>query len=86
MGTRHIRAAPYNPQTNGKLERYHQSIKNEVDQVTYEVPSDLEEAIIGFVDYYNNRRYHKALSNVTPDDVLHGRREEILVTRNEVKA
>jgi len=38
------------------------------------------------VDYYNNRRYHKALSNVTPDDVLKGRREEILFKRREVKA
>ena len=53
VGTRHIRAAPYHPQTNGKLERYHQSIKNDVHQVPYEVPSDLEVAITGFVDYYN---------------------------------
>jgi transposase InsO family protein len=86
VGIRHIRAAPYHPQTNGKLERYHQSIKQEVNQVPYEAPSDLEEAISGFVDYYNNRRYHKALGNVTPGDVLHGRREEILITRKEVKA
>ncbi len=57
-------------------------IKQEVNQVPYEAPSDLEEAIAGFVDHY----YHKALSNVTPDDVLHGRREEILITRKEVKA
>ena len=62
------------------------SIKQEVNQVPYEVPSDLEVAIAGFVDYYNNRRYHKALSNVTPDDVLHWRREEILLKRREVKA
>ena len=52
----------------------------------YEVPSDLEVAIAGFVDYYNNRRYHKALGNVTPDDVLQGRREEILINRREVKS
>ena len=86
VGSRHILAAPYHPQTNGKLERYHQSIKHEVNQVPYEVPGDLEVAIAGFVDYYNNRRYHKALSNVTPDDVLHGRREGILIKRSEVKA
>ena len=86
VGIRHIRAAPYHPQTNGKLERYHQSIKNEVNQVPYEVPSDLEVAITAFVDYYNHRRYHKALGNVTSDDVLQERREEILINRSDVKA
>jgi len=86
VGIRHVRAAPYHPQTNGKLERYHQSIKQEVNQVPYEAPSDLEVAISGFVDYYDNRRYHKALGNVTPDDVLSGRREGILIRRRGVKA
>jgi hypothetical protein len=57
-----------------------------VNQVPYEAPSDREVPITGFVDYYNNRRYHKDLGNVTPDDVLHGRREEIQITRKEVKA
>ena len=57
-----------------------------MNQVPYEVPGDLEEAIAGFVDYYNNRRYHKALSNVTPNDVLRGRREGILIRRREAKA
>jgi len=86
VGIRHILAAPYHPQTNGKLERYHQSIKKEVNQVPYDVPGDLEIAIADFVDYYNHRRYHKALSNVTPDDVLKGRREAILTRRKEVQA
>ena len=57
-----------------------------MNQVPYEVPSELEVAIAGFVDYYNNRRYHKALGNVTPEEVLHRRREEILIKRREVKA
>ena len=62
VGVRHMRAVPYHRQTNGKLERYHQSIKQEVNQIPYEAPSDLQVAITGFVDYYNNRRYHKALA------------------------
>ena len=52
----------------------------------YVVPGDLELAISDFVDYYNYRRYHKSLSNVTPDDVLKGRQEAILTRRKEVKA
>ncbi len=85
VGIGHILAAPYHPQTNGKLERYHQSIKREVNQVPYELPGQLERAIADFVDYYNYRRYHKALGNVTPADVILGRREEILQRRKEVK-
>ena len=85
VGIRHILAAPYHPQTNGKLERYHQSIKREVNQVPYELPGQLERAITDFVDYYNYRRYHKALGNVTPADVLYGRRGEILQRRKEVQ-
>ncbi len=86
VGIRHILAAPYHPQTNGKLERYHQTIKRDVNQVPYEVPSDLETAIATFVAYYNYRRYHMALGNVTPADVLNGRREQILQRRKEVQA
>lgn len=86
VGIRHILAAPYHPQTNGKLERYHQTIKRDVNQVPYEVPSDLEAAIATFVSYYNYRRYHMALGNVTPDDVLTGRRKQILQRRKEVQA
>jgi putative transposase len=86
VGIRHILSAPFHPQTNGKVERYQQSLKKEVNQLPYELPSALERAIAAFVDYYNHRRYHKALGDVTPADVLHGRREKILERRKEVRA
>jgi putative transposase len=86
VGIRHILAAPFHPQTNGKLERYHRTIKREVNQIPYEFPGQLERAIADFVDYYNFRRYHKALSDITPADVLNGRREQILQRRKEVQA
>ena len=85
VGIRHILASPYHPQTNGKLERYHQSIKRDVNQIPYDAPGNLDVAIADFVSYYNNQRYHKALGNVTPSDVLGGQREQILETRKEVQ-
>jgi putative transposase len=85
VGIGHILAAPYHPQTNGKVERYQQSLKREVNQLPYELPGHLEKAITDFVEYYNYRRYHKALGNVVPDDVLCGRREAILQRRKEVQ-
>ena len=86
VGIKHILATPFHPQTNGKLERYHQTLKRDVNQLPYEMPSDLEAAIVVFVSYYNYRRYHKALGNVTPSDVLKGRRPEILRRRKEMQA
>ena len=85
VGIRHILAAPYHPQTNGKLERYHQTLKRDVNQLPYDVPRKLEVAIGEFVDFYNHRRYHKALKDITPADMLAGRRAEILGRRKEVK-
>ncbi len=85
VGIGHILAAPFHPQTNGKVERYQQSLKREVNQIPYEAPSQLDKAIADFVDYYNYRRYHKALGDVTPADVLYGRREQILQRRKEVR-
>jgi hypothetical protein len=67
------------------VERYQQSLKREVNQLPYEFPSQLEKAIADFVAYYNYRRYHKALGNVTPADVLHGRKERIMQRRKEVR-
>ena len=80
-----ILAAPFHPQTNGKVERYQQSLKREVNQLPYELPSELERAIAAFVYYYNYHRYHKALGDVTPADVLYGMREQILERRKEVR-
>ena len=85
VGIGHILAGPFHPQTNGKVERYQQSLKKEVNQLPYERPSELERAIAAFVDYYNYHRYHKALGDVTPADVLYGRRGQILERRKEVR-
>ena len=85
VGLRHILASPFHPQTNGKLERYHRTLKADVNQVPYEVVHELEQAIRDFVGFYNERRYHKALRDVTPADVLHGRRDAILARRKEVQ-
>ncbi|MFC2038364.1 integrase core domain-containing protein [Chloroflexota bacterium] len=85
VGIWHILVVLFYPQTNGKLERYHQSIKKEVNQLLYEAPSQLEKDIIDFVDYYNYHRYHKALGNMTPADALYSRRERILQRRKEVQ-
>jgi len=85
VGISHILAAPFHPQTNGKLERYHRTLKTDVNQVPYEVVQDLETAIGDFVAFYNHRRYHKALGNVTPADVLCGRRDTIFIHRREVQ-
>lgn len=84
-GMDHVRGAPHHPQTQGKIERWHQTIKNRVLLENYFLPGDLERQIEAFVDYYNNQRYHESLDNLTPADVYHGRGAQILSRREEIK-
>jgi putative transposase len=86
VGIRHITASPFHPQTNGKIERYHRTLKGEINQVPYDMPGELKEAISAFIEYYNYRRYHEGLGNVTPYDVYTGRHFEIIQKRKEVKS
>lgn len=81
----HVRGAPYHPQTQGKIERYHRSMKNVVKLENYFYPDDLRAKLEEFVNYYNNERYHESLKNVTPADVYFGREKEILHQRKNVK-
>ena len=84
-GMNHIRGAPYHPQTQGKIERWHQTMKNRVLLEHYFLPGDLERQIGAFVEYYNTQRYHESLGNLTPADVYFGRSEQILKRRKEIK-
>lgn len=85
QGIKHVRSKPYHPQTQGKIERYHRSLKNVIELDNYWQPGELEDQISAFVDYYNNRRYHEALNNLTPADVYFGRGQEILERRERIK-
>ncbi len=84
-GMDHVRGAPHHPQTQGKIERWHQTMKNRVLLENYFLPGDLERQIGAFVEHYNNHRYHESLGNLTPADVYHGRGAKILKMREEIK-
>ena len=84
-GIKHIRGRPYHPQTQGKIERYHRSMKNIVNLDKYYWPQELEDQIRLFVAHYNNYRYHESLENLTPADVYYGRAAEILEKRRQIK-
>ena len=81
----HIRGAPYHPQTQGKIERWHQTLKNRILLNNYYLPRELEEQISVFVENYNNKRLHESLSNLTPADVYFGRGQAILEERERIK-
>lgn len=84
-GMDHVRGAPHHPQTQGKIERWHQTMKNRVLLENYYLPGDLERQISAFVTHYNNQRYHESLANLTPADVYHGRGAKILKMREQIK-
>ena len=84
-GMKHSRGAPYHPQTQGKIERWHQTLKNRILLENYFLPGDLEAQIEAFVDHYNHQRYHESLCNVTPSDVYFGRDKAILQQRKRIK-
>ena len=84
-GMSHVRGAPYHPQTQGKIERWHQTLKNRILLEHYFLPGDLEKQIEAFVDHYNHQRYHESLKNLTPADVYFGRGQSILASRERIK-
>ena len=81
----HVRGAPFHPQTQGKIERWHQTMKNRILLENYFLPGDLEIQIEAFVEYYNHRRYHESLKNVTPADAYFGRASAIIKQRERIK-
>lgn len=84
VGINHVRGAPKHPQTQGKIERYHRSMKNVVKLENYYSPEELKYRLNEFV-YYNNSRYHESLQNVTPADVYFGRDKQIIKNRKLIK-
>jgi putative transposase len=85
QGMKHTRGKPYHPMTQGKIERWHLSLKSRILLENYYLPGDLEQAVTDFVEHYNHRRYHEALDNLTPADVYFGRGQAILERRKEIK-
>ena len=81
----HVRGAPYHPMTQGKIERWHQTLKNHILLENYDLPGDLEAEIDAFVADYNHLRYHESLGNLTPADVYFGRGQTILIERERIK-
>src|SRR5881275_1507648 len=73
------------PMTQGKIERWHQTLKSRILLENYFLPGDLETQIAAFVDDYNHRRYHESIDNLTPADVYFGRGPTIVAERERIK-
>lgn len=84
-GIKPINGKPCHPQTQGKIERYHRTMKNVVKLDIFYTPDELRQAIADFVYYYNNQRYHESLENLTPADVYYGKGPKILKERSKIK-
>lgn len=84
-GIKPINGKPSHPQTQGKIERYHRTMKNVIKLDNYYSPDELKKAIADFVKYYNYERYHESLNNLTPADVYFGRDKRILKERRSTK-
>ena len=84
-GIKHINGKPYHPQTQGKIERYHRSMKNVIKLDNYYSPDELRRRLSQWVEWYNNHRYHEALDNLRPVDVYEGRAEQIKQERRMIK-
>jgi transposase-like protein len=81
----HIRGSVRHPQTQGKIERYHRSMKNVIKLDVYCSPMELERALKKFVHYYNYERYHESLNNVTPADMYYGQAVKKIERRKKIK-
>lgn len=82
---KHIRGRVRHPQTQGKIERYHRSMKNVIKLDVYYSPMELERALRKFVHYYNYERYHESINNVTPADKYYGKAARTLERRRKIK-
>jgi putative transposase len=81
----HTRGKPYHPQTQGKIERWHRTLKDRILLEHYYLPGELERQIKDFVTHYNTRRYHESLNNLTPECVFTGQHGAVLKQRDEIK-
>ncbi len=84
-GIQHLRGGPEHPQTQGKIERWHQTMKNRILLENYYLPGAVQVEIEVFVERYNHRRHHESLNNLTPADVYFGRVQTIMLERKRIK-